>query len=431
MRSINRRQLLTRTAAAGTTAGLLGAAFSPSEYLAAQEIGEREVTVTLWSWWNQAFEVMAPLFTAQFPNIHIELVDVASDDIRQKAVTSLVSGSGAPDILGGQDYDLPVFAATGGLADLSDYIDPYRSEIVEYKLNNAIYEDTVYGVPWDGAPSALYFRTDIFDEFGVDVSEILTYDDLLAAGVQLRDASGGTVKLFNLPRQEWEPFVNLTWQQGGGIYDPESGEVIIDNEAGVRALTWLKQLWDEEVVHRDIGDAAAQATWADGTTAVQLGAIWLQGTIQSVAPESVGKWRLNPLPKFNASDAATFARGGSQLMIPAQSEVIPEAMAFLEFTQLTQEGSVINWETGSLFPVLNDAPNWPVMQEEVEFYGGQQALELFAELNTQVPPYFLGRNFVEATEIIGNTVTQVLSDEADPQAALSDVADQIRDLEFF
>ncbi len=431
MRAINRRQLLARTAAAGATAGTLGSLAASSRAVYAQEVGEREVTLTLWSWWNQAFRELGPLFTEQYPNITIEFVDVASVDIRQKAVTSLVSGSGAPDIVGGQDYDLPVYAATGGLADLTEYLDPYRNEIVSYKLNNAAFEDKLYGVPWDGSPSALYYRVDIFEEYGVDVEAIATYDDLIAAGKELVVGSGGTVKLFNLERQAWQPFVNLAWQQGGGIYDVDSGDVIIDDERAVRALSWVKQLWDEEVVHQDIGTEAADAAIKDGTTAADLGAIWRQGTIEGIAPETSGSWRLTPLPKFNENDAPTFARGGSQLMIPAQSEAIPEAFAFLEFTQLMQEGSVINWEAGSLFPVLNDAPNWPVMEQEVDFYGGQQALKLFAELNTEVPPYHLGRTFVEATEILNNTVTQVLNDEADPQSALSDAAEQIRDLEFF
>ncbi len=431
MRAINRRRLLAQTAAAGATAGALGSIATSHRPAFAQEVGEREVTLTLWSWWNQAFRDLAPLFTEQYPNIQIEFVDVASADIRQRAVTSLVSGTGAPDIVGGQDYDLPIYAATGGLADLTEHLEPYREDIVSYKLNNATFEDRLYGVPWDGAPSALYYRTDIFEQYGVDVEAIDTYDELIDAGRQLVEGSGGDVKLFNLARQSWQPFVNLTWQQGGGIYDVDSGDVIIDDERAVRALNWLKELWDEEVVHQDIGTEAADAALQDGTSAAALGAIWLQGTIEGVAPETSGNWRITSLPKFNESDAGTFALGGSQLMIPAQSEAIPEAFAFLEFTQLSQEGSVINWESGSLFPVLNDAPNWPVMEQEVDFYGGQQALKLFAELNTEVPPYHLGRNFVEATEILNNTVTHVLNDEADPQSALTDAADQIRDLEFF
>lgn len=431
MHAMNRRQLLARTAVGGISAGLLGSAVKPFSHALAQGVGEREVTLTLWSWWNQAFRKSAALFTEQYPSIKFEFVDVASADIRQKTVTSLVSGSGAPDIVGGQDYELPIYAATGGLADLTDYLKPYRDKIVPYKLNNATFEDKLYGVPWDGAPSALYYRTDIFEQYGVDATSIVTYDDLLSAGKRLAEASNGTVRLFNLARQAWEPFVNLTWQQGGGIYDVDSGDVIIDDERGVRALTWLKQLWDAQVVHQDIGTAAAEATIKDGTSAAALGAIWLQDTIAGYAPETSGKWRIKPLPKFNDSDAATFALGGSQLMVPAQSKAIPEALAFLNFTQLTQKGSVINWEAGSLFPVLNDAPNWPVMKEAVDFYGGQQALKLFAELNTQVPPYHLGRNFVEATEIIGNSVTQELNDDADLQSALTDAADQIRDLESF
>jgi ABC-type glycerol-3-phosphate transport system substrate-binding protein len=119
--------------------------------------------------------------------------------------------------------------------------------------------------------------------------------------------------------------------------------------------------------------------------------------------------------------------GGSQLAIPAQSKHIPEAFKFLEFTQLTQEGQEVLWKIGDLFPVLIEAKDWAIMKEPVEFYGGQQALELYAEANAEVLPYTYGVGYLEASTIVGLQVAEVLDGRKTPEQALSDAAKEIRE----
>lgn len=120
--------------------------------------------------------------------------------------------------------------------------------------------------------------------------------------------------------------------------------------------------------------------------------------------------------------------GGSQLAIPAaQGEHIEEAFAFLEFTQLTEEGQTVLWTVGDLFPVLKEATEWPIMNEPVEFYGDQNALRLYAEVNAEVLPYIFGRGWLEAVRILGLEVAEVYDGNKTSEQALADAAQEIRE----
>ncbi|MBI2940025.1 MAG: sugar ABC transporter substrate-binding protein [Chloroflexi bacterium] len=398
---------------------------TPAAAPAAKPPATGEVTITLWSWFNKPFTALMPKWNAKNPRVKVNLVDM-SGEIHQKVLTALTAGSGAPDITGSQDYNLPILADTGGLADISRHIAPYRDKIVPYKLNNGSYKGKVYSVPWDGSPSGLYHRRDVFEQYKIDPEKIETYDDYVAVGKKLKDASGGKVKLFNIAKEAWSPLVNLTWQQGGGIYAADSGKVIIDDDRAVRTLTLIKRLWDEGVVHQNIGGEATNATYKDATTAAPPGAIWLANGIVGNAPETSGKWGVNPLPAFEKGGTRTTAFGGSQLAVPGQGKLVDEAFSFLEFTQLSQEGSTIMWTDGNLFPVLKDAVNWSILNEPVAFYGGQKALKLYAELNSQIPPYTYGKGFLEASRIVGSAVTFALDGKKSPKEALADAAKEIR-----
>lgn len=160
-------------------------------------------------------------------------------------------------------------AETGGLADLSDLMALYEDKIVPYKLSLGTYDGKIYSVPWDGSPAVLYYRRNIFEEHGIDPELILLYDDFLAVGMKLKEESDGQIKLWNLGKDSWFPIVNFA-QQGSGLFNLEETDVIIDDPEGVCALTFLKTLWDEELVHQNIGSEAAIDTYKDGTTAAFL-----------------------------------------------------------------------------------------------------------------------------------------------------------------
>jgi lactose/L-arabinose transport system substrate-binding protein len=406
-----------KPAAAGKTEATKPAAEAPAA---------EQVTISLISWWNKPFQTMLPKFMEKNPKIKVEFID-SGNGHKEKVMTALASGSELADIAGSQDPDLPQYVDTGGVADISQYMAPYKDKIVEYKLNLGVVEGKNYSVPWDGSPCLLYYRRDICEQNGIDPTKIATYQDWFDAGMKLKDATGGKVRLFGFNEQDTWPFVNWTWQRGGGVYNADLSKVTIDAAEPVEVLTFMKKAWDAEVVHQNMGWDPQQASFKDGSSALFPSAIWMADIIKGNAPETVGKWGVVKMPAWMAGGSQVTTFGGSQIMILKTSKNVEAAFKFLEYTQLTQEGQEVAWTDGALFPILKDAMNWPLLQQPSEFYGGQPALQLYAEVNSQVKPYIFGKGWGEASTIVMQQMAQALEGKKTPEQAMSAAAKEIRD----
>ena len=211
-RTISRRGLL-RASGLGAAGLALAACAAPAAAPAAEESAadtsaapsQEPVSVSLISWWNHPFRDLLPAFNDIHPDIEVEFID-SGQGYAEKVMTAMATGTELTDIVGSQDYNLPKWAATGGLSDLTDLMAPHVDRIVPYKLSLGTHEGKNYGVPWDGSPCLLYYRRDITEEYGVDPTAISTYDDWQAAGLELSEASGGEHRLWAFARTTTTPF---------------------------------------------------------------------------------------------------------------------------------------------------------------------------------------------------------------------------------
>ncbi|MCY3903274.1 MAG: extracellular solute-binding protein [Caldilineaceae bacterium] len=434
LQSVTRRDFL-RTTGLGIAGLALAACAAPvapaggdSAGDSAEAPAQEPVNVTLISWWNHPFRDLLPAFNDLHPDIQVEFID-SGTGYAEKVMTAMVSGSELTDIVGSQDYNLPLWAATGGLADISDYMEPHEDRIVPYKLIHGVHEGKNYGVPWDGSPCLLYYRRDITEQYGIDATAISSIDDWLAAGEELSAASGGENRLMGVRKNDYYPWLSWTWQQGGGVYDLELRNVIADQTEAVQSLDFLKKLWDSPGAFQNFTWDTMNASLKDGSSAIFPGAIWLAGIIEGNAPETVGQFGVTQLPNWMEGGSRAHTWGGSQLCLLNSSKNKQEAFTFLEYSQLSQPGQEVLWTSGALFPVLHEAVDWPIMNEPVEFYGGQVALRMYAEVNSAVVPFAWGEGWSEAWDILGQSQGRVLDGEVSAEEALVEAAQEIRDLQ--
>jgi len=431
-KQFSRREFL-RVTGAGASAALLAACQPPP--VKVEKVDEvvvtappmEPVTIGVMTWFNHPFKDLLPQFKDSNPDIDVEFID-SGDGYSAKVATALASGSELADIAGAQDNQIKLWADTGGMADISEYMAPYEDKIVPYKLANSTYQGKTYGIPWDGSPCLLYYRRDVCEQYNIDPEAIETYDDWLAVGQQLVGQSDNKHRLTGLEKTNYFPSLNWIRQQGGGLYDLEGMKVIIDAPEAVETLEFLKTLWDSDTIFQNMDMwGTQQASYKDGSSAIFPQAIWMANSIKGNAPETAGKWGVAPLPAWVRGDSGTYTYGGSQLMIPITSKHKEEAFKFCEYSCLTQAGSEVLWTSGDLFPVLKDAENWEIINEQSDWYGGQAALRMFAEANGKVTSYNFGIGWAEGRDIYTQAVGEVLNGDKTPEQALADAAKEIRD----
>ena len=120
-----------------------------------------------------------------------------------KSFFSQLEAGNAPD-LGQIEYDaLSSFRVQDGLENLAACEDVVAAEdeFIPWTWGQVTLgtEDGVYGVPQDSGPMALFYRSDLFEQNGIEVPT--TWEEYKAAAVKVR-AAGGYITNFSHRRHQ-------------------------------------------------------------------------------------------------------------------------------------------------------------------------------------------------------------------------------------
>jgi multiple sugar transport system substrate-binding protein len=210
---------------------------------------------------------------------------------------------------------------------------------------------------------------------------------------------------------------NMYARSGENRYFNEDGECIVDSERFIKGFEMAQKV-------RELGLDAGAAPWSNewtaalknGTVLMEPNGAWLGGHLSSwIAPESKGKWRAADLP-----DGMYAKSGGSYAGIPEAADKKEAAWKFIKFYSTNKEIQVDNFKVADTFPSWKPAFKDPVMDEPVEYLGGQKARQKWMEAAENVPNVVTNNNDMMAEQIVNSALSDVLENGKDPEKALKE-----------
>lgn len=112
------------------------------------------------------------------------------------------SGTGLPDIVDIELGQYPNFME--GIIQfepMNEYVEPILDSVVESRYELYARDGNYYGIPTHVGATVMYYNTDIMDEAGVDIDEIVTWDDFVEAGKQVVENTDST--MWNVGTEDW------------------------------------------------------------------------------------------------------------------------------------------------------------------------------------------------------------------------------------
>jgi lactose/L-arabinose transport system substrate-binding protein len=383
--------------------------------------------ITVWSWdvGAVALERLAADFEKAHEGTTENVVDVGYDNAYDKMSVGFQAGTGLPDVVTIETDAAPGYITQfpKGMLDLNPILGDDEADFDPFKWSagsNA--EGSLRIAPWDSGTVALYYRTDIIEQAGVDIEAVQTWDDLIAAGKVIKDKTGHT--LLSTDIAAGGGFQMLLQQLGEGLFN-DAGEITLDSPDAVRVLTMLQEMSDAGLIKNVTGWDGRVTSAKDGDSAVTAEAVWWIGTLQGDAPELSGKYAVLPLPAFDEGGTRTSNNGGSGLAVPAQAKNPQLAAAFVDFVLADADNQSSMMTNEGLFPSYLPALESDYFSEPVEYFSGQPVYETFADLTGQIPPIVYTSDSAEATDIVANAVSAAVLNGADPATVLADAAKQL------
>lgn len=352
------------------------------------------------------------------------------DDMHNKLLLALQSGSGAPDMVDIELSKYPLFLkGTPQLVPMNEYVEKEKSQFIMSRFDIYSKDDNYYGVPFHVGASVIYYNTEILEAAGVDYMDIKTWDDYVEAGLKVKAATGKPMVTLE-STDVWSVWPLLA-QSGGDFFD-ENGKCIVDQPQDVKVFQFLYDMvWDSEIAMASPGGFHHSEEYYgfmnDGGAASIWMPMWYMGRFTDYMPDLEGKIVVAPMPEWSDGGFKSAGMGGTGTSVTNQSENAQLAQDFLYFAKMTKEANVKLWEELGF-----DPPRWDVWDDPrmnasnkfTEYFQNDNIFGMLLEVKDSMGGVRITENLPRIHEQVKTTINPqlILEGNSDVQGVLATAA---------
>ncbi len=371
---------------------------------------------------SEALKSVIEGFNKSQNDYEVQIQSINYGRIDNQVIQATAAGEG-PDILNVYSDLLPMHIAAKTIVPLDDFVAkmsaPERDDFV-VKLNLFQTGGKQMAVPWESRVWLLWYRKDLLDKAGLQPPKTLDQLATDAAKVTTPQVMGFTMgaSTGNLGAGAYETFIPLLWASGGDLTD-DKGKATFASDAGVKALTWLRDLTTK---HQAMRTTVVSMTADDMVSSMKAGtAATIFGGSYRVAAARAGNLPADaivtaPVPGWTADKPAPARVASQTLTIGANSKNKEGAWRFIQYYLSPQ--SQLAFAKASVMPVrgsvYKDAFFQTPQGQETQRWA-TYARE-YGRL-TKTPT-----DFAKLSELLAKAIQEVLLKGADPKKALDQAA---------
>ncbi|MEK4881219.1 MULTISPECIES: ABC transporter substrate-binding protein [Paenibacillus] len=374
------------------------------------------IQLNIWLTAGSGLESLIDQYQSQHPELEIHIQTSTSTQLPAKLQTSFAAGYSSPDVAAIDISYLDRFK------QFPDYFynlntfdaDNLKDQFLNWKWQEVLGNDFIFGLPTEIGPYAMLYRTDIFALSGLPTKpeevakEIQTWDQFLEAGTKVQERTGKAFvnDLENL-------YLTLLRQSKLQYYSPTTQELILDNNPAV------KRAWDFSIQALKLNLSASIAVdtqrWGagllNGDFAVMLCPAWMIGHIKSSAPTASGLWNVTQIPENSAN------RGGSVLTLPKTGNHPDESFALIKWlTEPAQQ--LVSFKVQGAFPSTPEIYDDPEIHDlhDPYFPNSELGLTLSSAAKAVIPTYY-GPHHADVETSMLEYLTKAEKGELTPELA--------------
>jgi multiple sugar transport system substrate-binding protein len=378
------------------------------------------VTITVWDYYGEATPIKPLIepFQAAHPNITISYEALDWDTTLEK-LNVVLTGGEAPDVVTVDMTWIPKFASLGAFTDLKPLSGgmlnsvPWDQAYSAGALKAITYNDQIIAALYDFDVYALYYRSDLFEQKGIQVPT--NWDELMTAAKALQENDQYYYEF------DADTFHGSQWiyENGGTLLSPDNTTVVFNSPDAVDAISFYSSLLTEGVAIDWTTDQGERIQGVkDGRIAMFSDGPYYMGIMKSAAPEMAGQWRvaLHPFSKTTGSYL-----GGTGLAVPITSNQKEAAWEFIQYA-MEVENQIGVYTLAGAAPALKAALSSPEVNVADPYFGGEKAFAVFLQsLETGIPfPYV--RQWTDIDAAFTNAMQQIALGQLSVKDALDQAA---------
>lgn len=328
--------------------------------------------------WVAGLQDSVDIWNEENPDIQVTLNETTGSDVANPLIRAGVEAGNAPCLTQMAYASITNFVADDLLLPVTDEAAEFEDDFLGWTWSQVSPGGETYGIPQDIGPMVLFYNQAKFDEFGIEVPT--TWDEYAAASAAVK-AKDPTVSLGFHGVDDVGNYAGLVSQNGGNwtAIDGDEWKVAIDDQPALEVADYWQGLVDrQETLLTPRFDAGIYPLFADGKILSMIGASWNFSSLPANVPEQSGQWRVAQLPNWGTP--ASGNSGGSASVVLKGCENPAEAVEFAAWLNSSEASldTLASPDAGGLYPAAVEALAYDVVNQPVEYYGGQNVFEEFA-----------------------------------------------------
>jgi len=368
------------------------------------------------------------IYEEENPHVSVNVVPLPYEETLSQFVV-MSAAQDAPDVTLVDVAWLPGLVAMGEIKALDQYLE---SEVLDEFYPATVGEVTkdgqVFAFPWNPGPNAIVYNKTLLSEAGADPEAYPADFDQLNEAIAKISALGPDIQgialnmtLETLCADYMHPWI---WGFGGEIQDNQ-GNVIVQQDAMIETLQWVKNLVDEGFMEAGLWIRDIRILFANERVGFMLEGPWIKGILDSLSPKGEAfrdEWIAAPMPVGPAITEQTgYTHPSTHAMIMSrQTENPEEVYKFMKFIATDPRITRPWFNSTGLLPVAkSQITEWEELRDPYN-----QAF-LNQMMYTRIPnawgPHWgtIGRDFMIA-------VQEIVMEDADIEAALERLETKIQ-----
>ncbi|MGV8969874.1 MAG: ABC transporter substrate-binding protein [Microbacteriaceae bacterium] len=385
------------------------------------------------TWWTgqsddaqKILQGLADEYMAEHPNVSIDVSPGSSstEELLQKLSAGFAGGS-YPDISYAFGSWASQLEGSNRTLDITELVADPEVKWDEFsesarQTTQPTGEKTI-GFPAIVDNLSLIYNTTVFDAAGVDYpTEDWTWDDFREAAKQLTDPGTNTFgyaySVSGSEETTWQFWPHL-WQGGGEILDGD-GLAAFDSPAGVKALTFLRDMAvEDQSVYLDQTDTKFAQLFASDRIGMMTSGPWQLYDL-NVAKTQYG---VVQLPGTDGDHQTVSGPDIWALFDHKDKNREYWAYEFTKWLTSAEQDERWNVQVGNL-PLRSSEVGSAAFAEQVLAYPGLDVMAANNDNAKKARPTVAG--YVGLSESIGNAISEVLQGKGTPEDALKKAAEE-------
>jgi multiple sugar transport system substrate-binding protein len=374
---------------------------------------------------EKIIEKLAVEFEKLHPNVTLDVSPGApsTDDLLQKMSASFAGGT-YPDMSYAFGSWASQLEGSGRTLDITEQV---AAPAVKWSEFSAAARATARptGKKTIGFPAvvdniSLIYNTTVFDKAGVAYpTDKWNWDDFRTAAKKLTDASTNTFgyaySVSGSEETTWQFWPHL-WQNGGSILSKDGKSATFDSPAGVRALTFLKDMAvTDKSVYIDQTDTKFAQLFASDRVGMMTSGPWQLSDLKTAGT----KYGVTILPGTDGDHQTVSGPDIWALFDHKDANRAYWSYQFAEWLTSAAQDERWNVEIGNL-PIRSSEIASAAFTKQVATYPGLDIMAANAVNAKQARPTVAGYNGL--SEAIGSAISKVLQNDGDPAEQLKAAA---------